>query len=100
MNHPPSLTVRRQLTLGFGGLALATLLVAGMAARGLDAGNERFQHYVDGVGARATTVASLGHAIKDRDVAARNLLVAMSPHDRDVQAAAGAAAHSGVGRLL
>jgi len=100
MNHPPSLTVRRQLTLGFGGLALATLLVAGMAARGLDAGNERFQHYVDGVGARATTVASLGHAIKDRAVAARNILVATSPADRDAQAAAAAAAHREVVELL
>ncbi len=100
MSQRTPLTVKRQLTLGFGGLALASVLVAGMATRGLDAGNERFKHHVEGVGARATTVASLGHAIKDRAVAARNLLVAMSPHDRDVQAAAAAAAHSEVGRLL
>ena len=100
MSQRTPLTVKRQLTLGFGGLALASVLVAGMAARGLDAGNERFKHHVEGVGARATTMASLGHAIKDRAVAARNLLVAVSPHDRDVQAAAAAAAHSEVGRLL
>ena len=60
MSQRTPLTVKRQLTLGFGGLALASVLVAGMAARGLDAGNERFKHHVEGVGARATTMASLG----------------------------------------
>jgi len=41
MSQRTPLTVKRQLTLGFGGLALASVLVAGMAARGLDAGNEQ-----------------------------------------------------------
>jgi methyl-accepting chemotaxis protein-1 (serine sensor receptor) len=100
MSQRTSLTVKRQLTLGFGGLALASVLVAGMAAHGLDAGSERFKGYVEGVGARASTVSSLGHAIKDRAVAARNLLLAESPRDRDVQSAAAAAAHREVEQLL
>ncbi len=100
MSQRTPLTVKRQLTLGFGGLALASVLVAGMATRGLDAGNERFKRYVEGVGARATTVTSLGHAIKDRAVAAHNLLVATSPADRQAQAAAATAAHREVGELL
>ncbi len=100
MSQRTPLTVKRQLTFGFGGLALASVLVAGMATRALDAANERFRQHVEGVGARATTVASLGHAIKDRAVEARNLLVATSPADRDSHAAAAAAAHREVGELL
>ncbi len=100
MNNQTPLTVKRQLMLSFGGLALASLLVAGLASYGLDAANQRLRDFIDGVDARAKTVASLGHAIKDRAVAARNLLLAATPVDRDAQAAAAAAAHREVGELL
>jgi methyl-accepting chemotaxis protein-1 (serine sensor receptor) len=100
MNNRSPLTVKLQLMLSFGGLALASLLVAGLASYGLDLANQRFRDYVDGVNERARTVASLGHAIKDRAVAARNLLLAATPADRTRQADAAAVAHREVVELL
>jgi len=88
MTPRTSLTVKRQLTLGFGGLALASLLVAGLAARALDNAHDRFKHFAEGVHSRAQSVAGLGHATKDLALAARNLLLVTSDAQRQTYLAA------------
>ncbi|HMZ02484.1 MAG TPA: MCP four helix bundle domain-containing protein, partial [Burkholderiaceae bacterium] len=100
MTPHTSFSVKRQLTLGFGGLALASLLVAGFAARSLDAATGRFRAYVEGVDARARTVASLGHATKDLGLAARNLLLASSDAQREVSLAAAKVAQQAIAEDL
>ncbi|MEK8052599.1 methyl-accepting chemotaxis protein [Ideonella sp. DXS22W] len=99
MNHR-TLTVRQQLTLGFGGLALACLALATAAIVSLNSATDAYHHHVDGVEARATTVARLGHAVKDRALAARNMLLAPDDASRQAQMGAASRAHTRVGELL
>jgi methyl-accepting chemotaxis protein len=94
------LTVRQQLTFAFGGLALACALVAAMAVYALNQANDRFHGYVEGINLRSQTVARLGHAMKDRAIAARNLVLSAEPSEQQVYAAAAGQAHQRVLELL
>jgi|GEM_PF-6593995 len=58
-----NLTVRAKLTLAFGGLSLLVLLIAGLAVKTLGDANARFEGYVNGVNARASTAHLLREAI-------------------------------------
>ena len=70
----PRLTVRAQLALAFGGLAFLVLMVAGLSLKSLGDASERFEHYVNGVNARANVAARVRAAVDERAVAARNLV--------------------------
>src|SRR5947208_1472389 len=70
-----SMTVRGKLTLAFGSLALAVLLVAALAVSSLLAANDRFIGFVRGINARAQLAEKVRTAVDRRAIAARNLVL-------------------------
>ncbi len=94
------MSVKQQLTLGFGGLATACAVVAGWSVYALGESDRRFEQYVHGIHERSETVAQLGDAMKDRALAARNLLLADSAQGRDLQVNEAQKAHQHVQELL
>lgn len=75
------MSVRLKLTLAFGGIAALVLLVAGLSLLALNAANQRFMDYVDGLNARATLAAHIQAAVDNRAIAARNLVLASKPEE-------------------
>ena len=57
------MSVRLKLSLTFGGLAALVLLVAGLSLLALNAANQRFMDYVDGLNARATAEEHVQSAV-------------------------------------
>uniref|UniRef100_UPI00406D0CF4 methyl-accepting chemotaxis protein n=1 Tax=Rhodoferax sp. GW822-FHT02A01 TaxID=3141537 RepID=UPI00406D0CF4 len=92
-----NLTVRAKLTLTFGGLGALVLLIAGMAIITLGDAKERFDNYVNGIGARANTAHLVREAIDLRAVAARNLVLVTKPEDLAVEKEVVTKAHADVG---
>jgi methyl-accepting chemotaxis protein len=76
-----NLTVRTKLALAFGVLALMVLLVAGLSVTMLADANGRFESYVSGINARASTAARVRAAIDLRAIAARNLVLVTKAED-------------------
>ncbi|WP_146114963.1 methyl-accepting chemotaxis protein [Malikia spinosa] len=75
------MAVRLKLSLAFGGLAALVLLVAGLSLLALDAANQRFMDYVDGLNARSTVAEHVQTAVDHRAIAARNLVLTSKPED-------------------
>ncbi len=94
------MTVKQQLTLGFGGLATASAVIAGWSVYALSQSDQRFEHYVAGIHQRSEVVAQLGDAMKDRALAARNALLSSSPTELQAQVTAAQGAHQQVQQLL
>ena len=88
------------LLSSFSGLAAASLLVAAIGLVGVSGANQRFDHLINGISARADTVKRLGLAVQDRAIAARNLLLSDDAAARKTHAAAAQAAHDRVQNLL
>lgn len=76
-----NLTVRAKLTLAFGGLILMALVVVGFSVKDLADANVRFENYVSGINARASTAARVRAAIDLRAIAARNLVLVTTADD-------------------
>ncbi|WP_411877565.1 methyl-accepting chemotaxis protein [Polaromonas sp. YR568] len=95
-----NLTVRAKLTAAFGGLAFLVLLIAGLAIKTLGDANERFEGYVNGIGARANTAHLVREAIDLRAIAARNLVLLTRPEDLAVEKDVVNKAHAEVGVQL
>ena len=95
-----NLTVRAKLLLTFGGLAAATLLVAGLSAKFLFDEDHRFHDYVDGINARATTAHLVREAVDLRAIAARNLVLVSKPEDLAIEKAIVNQSHKNVGLRL
>ena len=94
------MTVKNQLTLGFSMVLFACIVIAGFGMNALNNANENFESFVKGINQRSKTVAYLGMAIKDRAIAARNLILVKTPADRETQAAEAKKAHQHVQDLL
>ncbi len=77
------MTVRGKLTLAFGALAAILLLVSGLALQSLGDANERFASFVQGVNARLLASYDLRTAVDRRAIAARDMVNAATPEDRD-----------------
>lgn len=95
-----NLTVRAKLTWAFGGLALLVLLIAGLSIKYLGDANQRFESYVNGINARASTAHLVREAIDLRAISARNLVLVTSPADVLVEKAVVTKAHADVGANL
>jgi methyl-accepting chemotaxis protein-1 (serine sensor receptor) len=95
-----NMSIRNKLLFAFGALALAVLLVAGMALHALGGERERFGHYVSGIEAQALMAARLRIAVDQRAIAARNLVLVTKPTDLAVEKASVLAAHEQVGKSL
>jgi len=95
-----TLTVRAKLTATFGGLAFLVLLIAGLAIKTLGDANDRFDGYVNGINARASTAHLVREAIDLRAIAARNLVLVTKPEDLAVEKDVVNKAHAEVGVQL
>lgn len=73
--------VRAKLWLAFGGLASLALLVAALSLWALNAANQRFVQYVEGLQARVVAAERLQHAVNRRAIAERNLVLVQKDED-------------------
>jgi methyl-accepting chemotaxis protein-1 (serine sensor receptor) len=95
-----NLSVRAKLTLAFAGLSLAVILVSLMAMRTLSQTNDRFEAYVNGISARATTAHLVKEAVDARAIAARNIVLVTKEQDIEVEKTTVLAAHAAVTKQL
>ena len=91
-----SMTVRAKLTLAFMAQAVLITLVAGLAITMLSDGNARFASFVHGVNARLLLSYEVRTAVERRAIAARDLVNATTPQDRDTVKAEVTKAHQEV----
>ncbi|MEK8047479.1 methyl-accepting chemotaxis protein [Ideonella margarita] len=91
-----NLTVRAKLTAAFGVLVFLIALVAGVALSALDDSNEDFDHYVQGINARLLMSYEVRTAVERRAIAARDLVNAATPQDRETIKAEVTKAHADV----
>ena len=77
------LTVRAQLTAAFAGLAVLLAAIAMFAIVGISNQSKSFEHYVNGVRARAEAAHLVREGVGMRAVAARNLVLVSTPADRE-----------------
>jgi methyl-accepting chemotaxis protein-1 (serine sensor receptor) len=95
-----SLSVRAKLVLAFGILAAIVGVVSALSVRALGAGHDAYASYVNETGARIALAHDILDASNARAVAARNLVLAATPADRDAEKAAVNRAHEKVGARL
>lgn len=76
-----SMTVRRKLFLGFGGLAALVLIVTSLAIHSLNSADQRFKGFVQGINARALAAADVRTAVDRRAIAARDIVFATNAAD-------------------
>ncbi|NML43429.1 HAMP domain-containing protein [Ramlibacter sp. G-1-2-2] len=92
----PQLRIGQRLGLTFALLALIALAAAGFALYSLRAAHERFEHFVQGVNARAAVAAQLRAAVDSRAISARNLVLVKKPEDIALERRLVTQAHSDV----
>lgn len=95
-----NLTVRTKLALGFGGLAFLLLLISGISWRALSQAHLDFEHYIQGISARASMAQGVHTAVDRRAIAARNLVLVTSPEEQAKEKAAVLKAHEDVKERL
>ncbi|WP_290428857.1 methyl-accepting chemotaxis protein [Roseateles amylovorans] len=91
-----ALKVKTKLWLGFGLMAVIVAIISGAALLWLSHANHRFEGYLDGVAQRERLVSTLETAAKSRAIAARNLVLVMTPEDRTMELDAVKKAHQKV----
>jgi len=88
------LTIRQQLTAVFGVLIALMLLIAGLAWVALDTENDAFDHFVEGISARAGVANAVRLAVDERAIAARNLVLLTRAEDLAAEQARVERAHA------
>ncbi|CAN5362863.1 methyl-accepting chemotaxis protein [soil metagenome] len=91
-----NMTMRRRLTVAFGSLALCVLAVSALSLIGLNAGDRRFNDYLEGINTRAKLADDIQMAVDARAIAARNLVLVSSAVDLQIEHAAVVQAHGEV----
>lgn len=79
------LSVRAQLAVAFGGLAILLAGIAIFAIYGISNQSASFENYVNGVRARSEAAHLVREAVGMRAVAARNLVLVSTPADRETE---------------
>ncbi|MGQ0597559.1 methyl-accepting chemotaxis protein [Aquabacterium sp.] len=79
-----NLTVKRQLSLAFGALAVIVLIVSALALRGLSVANERFKDYVNGAAERQSLATDVRTFANRRAVGVRDMVLVKTDVDREV----------------
>jgi len=90
------LTVRTRLAMAFGALAVIIALVSGLAVKSLNDANTRFANFVQGINARLLLSYEIRSAVSRRAIAARDLVNAATPQDRETIKAEVTKAHEDV----
>ena len=91
-----SMTMKAKLGLAFGLMVLLILLVAGPSIKDLNEEKQEFHDFVTGISARAELVRGVQTAVDRRAIAARNLVLATKPAERDIEKQAVTKAHEDV----
>ncbi|WP_250494609.1 methyl-accepting chemotaxis protein [Caballeronia sp. GAWG1-1] len=99
MNLQP-MRMKTKLSIGFGLLTAAVLIVAALSIETLGEANQRFTSFVNGINARAHLAESIRTAVDRRAIAARNLVLVTKPADLELEKAAVLQAHEDVQRDL
>ncbi|WP_371141382.1 methyl-accepting chemotaxis protein [Burkholderia cepacia] len=94
------LTVRTKLIMAFGLLTCTVVLVSIVGIVSLGNANAAFDDYVNGTNARANLADKIRFAVDRRAIAARNQVLAASPHDADIEKEAALQADHEVGALM
>ncbi len=95
-----SMSVKRQLTLGFGGLAAGVALVSALGVQALSASNNRFTDYLRLPAARVDLATDLRIAANHRAIGVRNMVLARTSAERDAEKAEALVGHDGVHKDL
>ena len=80
-----NMTVKSQLSWAFGLLVALVLVVATVGLSSLDSAHKKFTHYNNDVVTQNKLVDQLRAAISARAIAARNLVLASTPEDKDLE---------------
>jgi len=88
-----TLTVKKQLTLAFGALAILVLLVSLFALRGLSGANERFAGYVSGPAERENLAIEVRGSADQRAIGVRDMVLVKTDADRASAKAVAVKAH-------
>jgi methyl-accepting chemotaxis protein-1 (serine sensor receptor) len=90
------LTVKQQLSLGFGILVAMVVLIALLSLRSLGEANARFSHYVGEIAHRQNLARNVRVAAFERALGVRNLVLAKADEQREVEKAATVKGHENV----
>ena len=77
------LTVKQQLSLAFGALAVLVLLVSLLGLRSLNSANERFSGYVSGPAERESLATDVRIYANRRAIGVRDMVLVKTPADRE-----------------
>ena len=86
-------SVKKQLSLAFGALAMLVLLVSLLALRGLSGANDRFAGYVGGAAERESMAVDVRIAANRRAIAERNLVLVKTDAEREAERVVATKAH-------
>jgi methyl-accepting chemotaxis protein-1 (serine sensor receptor) len=90
------LTMKTKLGLAFGLMVLLIALVSTLAIKNLNDNKDDFHEFVTGITQRTEMVRGVQAAVDRRAVAARNLVIATQPAEKDKEKAAVTKAHEDV----
>nr|WP_308937252.1 methyl-accepting chemotaxis protein [Duganella sp. 1411] len=99
-NIVKKLSVRAQLAIAFGGMAVLLVGIAVISLTSFLHQADKFENYVNGVRARAEAAHAVREAVDLRAIAARNLVLVATARDRDAEARIVNQAHAEVGSNL
>jgi len=88
-----NLSVKKQLSLAFGALAVLVLLVSLVALRGLSGANDRFAGYVSGAAERESMAVDVRIFANRRAIAERNLVLVKTDAEREAERVVATKAH-------
>lgn len=95
-----SLTVKAKLSLAFGFLTVIVIGISLFSLNALSDANDQFSNYVSGINARARLAETVRTAVDRRAIAARDLVLVVSPADIAAEKAEVTSAHEDVQTAL
>ena len=95
-----NMTLRAKLGLSFGLMVVLIVVLSAVSIKDMGSAKVQFHDFVTGINARAHLAQEIRSAVDRRAVAARNLVLATKPAERDAEKAAVAKAHEDVQKRL
>ncbi|WP_369641603.1 methyl-accepting chemotaxis protein [Acidovorax sp. A79] len=95
-----NMTMRARLALSFGLMVVLIVVLSAFAIKDMSSAKTQFHDFVTGIDARAHLAQGIRSAVDARAVAARNMVLATKPAERDAEKAAVVKAHEEVQKRL
>ena len=95
-----NMTMRARLALSFGLMVVLIVVLSAFAIKDMSSAKTQFHDFVTGIDARAHLAQGIRSAVDARAVAARNMVLATKPAERDAEKAAVVKAHEDVQKRL